>query len=1048
MAVCIFAFFFMPQCANASLMAYEGFNYATGNLTSQNGGFGWNGAWQTVVSASSSVSSANLTAAGRAPSGYDSRSIGRSAFTPNGTRTGRPLDISAGGAFGTKGYRNGSGNIGASGKTIYISFMQQPNIANNNYYEFELHRGDLNDPGRVGGVGCDIGGSSSVYLRTPSANQTLIGPASTAVSFYVVRIDFLGGNDTVRVYQNPTSATEPGSPTLTKTGAGDMSFNGISFGAFVNGATVAHDEVRIGETWADVVSPGGNWTGGGANNYWSTGGNWDNGAVPVFPASLTFSGSTRLNNTNDLTGVSANSITFDSAAGAFTLAGNSLGLSGNISFNGNPPALITQSINLPLTATANFTSDLRANGNISIGGNVAGTNSTLTQISAGNVGILTLGGTNSFAGFIVNGGTNRITGNTAVIGTGGTQFYLANANSSFNSTLVIESGANFSVGGTMTDAGVIGRDSGVGKVVQNGGTFSFNLTNNPALIVGAGNNSNTRGTYNMSGGVLDMNGNTLGIALGAGVLVTGVVNQVDGVITNVGQLYFNAFFAQGHGIYNLTGGSIYIGSGGITNFAGSGYEIYLGGGMVGAFANWSSALNMTLTGSNGPVTFNPAGNTISLSGILSGTGGLAVSGGGALVLSGANTYTGSTTINAGTLTIGGSGQLNSGIYAGLITNNGTFNYNSSAAQTNSGVISGTGALVQRGAGTLTLSGANTYTGNTTISNGTMALSGSGAIAGSPTITVNGGATFDVSAGSFTLGPSQTLKGNGSVKGAAIINGTIAPGASIGTLTLSNSPTLNGTNLMEINATNAQTADKLVLTAGTLTYGGTLTVTNIGNPLVGGEIFTNFSASSYAGAFSATNLPGLGAGLNWYLGNLTLNGTLMVNKLVVSNAVYTRAKGVSLKIKISDLLTNVSSLPAGGDAFVLASVGASTNGATISTNSTYIFFTPGSGVGSNMNESFAYTVKDTRGGSVSGTININVIGAVGAAQAITVAGGTATVEFAGIPGYAYAVQRSTNLVDWATLLITNTPSAGLFNVTDDFNDIGGPPSSAYYRIAQP
>ncbi len=33
----------------------------------------------------------------------------------------------------------------------------------------------------------------------------------------------------------------------------DMSFNGISFGAYLNNVTVSHDEVRVGMTWADVV---------------------------------------------------------------------------------------------------------------------------------------------------------------------------------------------------------------------------------------------------------------------------------------------------------------------------------------------------------------------------------------------------------------------------------------------------------------------------------------------------------------------------------------------------------------------------------------------------------------------------------------------------------------------------------------------------------------------------------------------------------------------------------------------------------------------------
>src|SRR6202034_1739280 len=79
------------------------------------------------------------------------------------------------------------------------------------------------------------------------------------------------------------------------------------------------------------------------------------------------------------------------------------------------------------------------------------------------------------------------------------------------------------------------------------------------------------------------------------------------------------------------------------------YAVNLGGGTVGAETSWASSLNMNLTGNNGPVTFNPAGNTITLSGTLSGTGGLTVAGGGILEVSGANTYTGSTTVGAGSV---------------------------------------------------------------------------------------------------------------------------------------------------------------------------------------------------------------------------------------------------------------------------------------------------------------------------------------------------------------------------------------------------------------
>src|ERR1700678_3080564 len=90
------------------------------------------------------------------------------------------------------------------------------------------------------------------------------------------------------------------------------------------------------------------WTGGGANNNWSTAANWNDNAEPIFPIGLTFAGTTGLANNNDLTGITVSSITFDSAAGAFVLDGNDITLSGNIGFNGNPAAPITQTVNLDM----------------------------------------------------------------------------------------------------------------------------------------------------------------------------------------------------------------------------------------------------------------------------------------------------------------------------------------------------------------------------------------------------------------------------------------------------------------------------------------------------------------------------------------------------------------------------------------------------------------------------------------------------------------------------------------------------------------------------
>ena len=240
----------------AGPLAYEGFDYPTGsaNLSGQNGGSGWAAAWQTVDGNSADVIAASLVAGGNAPADFASHSIGNSTRLPNARRVGRLLDTTANGSFGSRGYLDANGRIGKDGTTLYVSFLQQPN-GTSYFYEFEFHRDSLGDAGRIAGIGNDQAGNN-VNLRAPAAIQTVIGAGNTAVNFYVVRIDFKAGNDDVFVYRNPTSATEPGTATLTKLAVSDMSFNGISFGAFLNGRTVAHDEVRLGRSWAEAIGVG------------------------------------------------------------------------------------------------------------------------------------------------------------------------------------------------------------------------------------------------------------------------------------------------------------------------------------------------------------------------------------------------------------------------------------------------------------------------------------------------------------------------------------------------------------------------------------------------------------------------------------------------------------------------------------------------------------------------------------------------------------------------------------------------------------------------
>ena len=83
-----------------------------------------------------------------------------------------------------------------------------------------------------------------------------------------------------------------------------------------------------------------------------------------------------------------------------------------------------------------------------------------------------------------------------------------------------------------------------------------------------------------------------------------------------------------------------------------------------------------------------------------------------MVFTGNNTYTGVTTISAGGLQLGDGGTT--GSVGGNVVNNAELAFNRSDAYTYGNVISGTGFVVQYGAGVLTLSGKNTYTGQTQV----------------------------------------------------------------------------------------------------------------------------------------------------------------------------------------------------------------------------------------------------------------------------------------------------------------------------------------------
>jgi autotransporter-associated beta strand protein len=170
-------------------------------------------------------------------------------------------------------------------------------------------------------------------------------------------------------------------------------------------------------------------------------------------------------------------------------------------------------------------------------------------------------------------------------------------------------------------------------------------------------------------------------------------------------------------------------------------------------------LGSTTVTNNGTVSFN-RGDSTAVSNVISGAGAIAQVGTGTTTLTATNTFTGPTIISAGTLTVGGAGQLGGGSYAGSIPNNAAFVYNSSAVQTLSGGISGSGTLTQNGPGMLTLTGTNTYLGNTYVNAGQLILANPFAYASAVNTINAGGVMVITNAVAGNLSPNTTYTGAG------------------------------------------------------------------------------------------------------------------------------------------------------------------------------------------------------------------------------------------------------------------------------------------------
>jgi autotransporter-associated beta strand protein len=190
----------------------------------------------------------------------------------------------------------------------------------------------------------------------------------------------------------------------------------------------------------------------------------------------------------------------------------------------------------------------------------------------------------------------------------------------------------------------VGDWDGTGLFVQTGGT---NIVSG-GLYLGYGYTQwpNASGSYSLSSGLLSAPSEYVGWTGIGSFTQTGGTNTCSSGLTL-------ALNAGSNGTYNLNGGTLVASS----LFAGSGTAAFnFGGGTLQAKSGFSTMLPMMLTGNGGNANVDTAGYAVTLSGPLSGPGGLSKLGSGTLTLTGPNAYNGVAVIKAGTLAVGPDAQ--------------------------------------------------------------------------------------------------------------------------------------------------------------------------------------------------------------------------------------------------------------------------------------------------------------------------------------------------------------------------------------------------------
>ena len=447
--------------------------------------------------------------------------------------------------------------------------------------------------------------------------------------------------------------------------------------------TPSGDTANVAELAAGAGFQMTTWAGGGADSNWQTAANWN--LLPVTGDSLVFSGTNRLSNTNNFpANTSFRDLTFGSGAGAFTLGGNAITLTKDISNNGTN----TQTVNLPVTLASGEHGIATNSGNLSLGGVISGGGSlsksgtstaALTAANAYSGGTTLNAGTLGFAranGTNTNLGTGPVTVNTGAILRPG---YSVSSNTNVSTTanaITLAGGSvfaddanqhlsgavNVSTSGTLGSTYNSGTNSAAEKdkglaldgVVSGTGALTVQHTR-----ISTGNNYNTSfvsfsNNANTYSGTLTVNENTGTNEGGVYLGVNGSTALQHATVATSAIPGTNLRFGTSPIVFKAGLGSATIGA-----ISGSGPLVLTGYDQVN-HAYGTDAIALTVGGNNATTTY---------SGAISGLGGLTKTGSGVFALTGANTYPGGTTVNSGTLGFANATGTNTNLGAGSVTVN-------------------------------------------------------------------------------------------------------------------------------------------------------------------------------------------------------------------------------------------------------------------------------------------------------------------------------------------------------------------------------------------